>query len=103
MTDRRQPTTENVPLAAGVRRFRQPLPIRVSVEEGKPVRVTTHRRDIPGGHVVTSAGPWRASGVWWEADHWNRDEWEVTLAGGETYRIFHDRDSDKWFLDGVVD
>jgi protein ImuB len=34
---------------------------------------------------------------------WDRDEWEVALAGGPTYRLFRERRSDKWFLDGVVD
>jgi protein ImuB len=36
-------------------------------------------------------------------DPWDRDEWDVALADGPTYRLFRERHSDKWFLEGVVD
>ena len=37
-----------------------------------------------GAHyrVITSAGPWRASGDWWDVDGWARDEWDVALGDG---------------------
>lgn len=38
-----------------------------------------------------------------EGGPWNRDEWEVALADGAVYRIFRDRLTDAWFIDGVVD
>jgi protein ImuB len=91
------------PWPAALRRFRHPVPIRVRLEDGSPVRVTTDRRGLEGGRIVTSAGPWRTSGAWWDSHLWNRDEWDVTLAAGETYRLFHDRQSGNWFLDGIVD
>ena len=34
---------------------------------------------------------------------WNRDEWDVALAGGAVYRVFRDRDTDGWFIDAIVD
>ena len=34
---------------------------------------------------------------------WSRDEWDVALADGAVYRIFRDRTTDGWFIDGVVD
>jgi hypothetical protein len=34
---------------------------------------------------------------------WNRDEWDVSLSDGGVYRIFRDRDTDGWFIDGVFD
>ena len=34
---------------------------------------------------------------------WNRDEWEVALPDGVVCRIFRDRDTDRWFADGVLD
>ncbi len=86
-----------------VRRFRHPVPIRVRVEQGKPSRVTTDRRGLDGGSIGMCAGPWRSSGAWWDSDLWNRDEWDVTLTSGETYRVFHERESGNWFLDGIVD
>lgn len=37
------------------------------------------------------------------AGPWSRDEWDVALADGAVYRIFRDRATDGWFIDGVVD
>jgi len=34
---------------------------------------------------------------------WDRDEWDVTLTGGPTYRLFRERHFDTWFIEGVVD
>jgi protein ImuB len=34
---------------------------------------------------------------------WDRDEWDVTLSDRVTYRIFRERDSEKWFVEGVID
>jgi hypothetical protein len=34
---------------------------------------------------------------------WDRDEWDVTLGDGATYRLFRQRGADAWFVDGVVD
>ncbi len=34
---------------------------------------------------------------------WNRDEWDVSLSDGGVYRIYRDRDRDRWFVDGVID
>jgi protein ImuB len=56
--------------------------------------------------VETYAGPWRTSGGWWIEDikkYWERDEWDVTLSDGATYRVFRERDTDAWFIEGVVD
>ncbi len=34
---------------------------------------------------------------------WNRDEWDVALSDGAIYRLFQDRDTSQWFIDGIVD
>jgi protein ImuB len=34
---------------------------------------------------------------------WNHDEWDVALSDGAVYRIFRDRETDGWFIDGIVD
>jgi protein ImuB len=94
------------PLALALRRFRHPVPARVRVDEGKPSRVTIDRRGFNGGGVARCAGPWRTSGHWWrksESDGWDRDEWDVTLTDGATYRLFRSRDTEQWFVDGVLD
>jgi protein ImuB len=63
--------------ASALRRCRQPVPARVVVKAGQPVRVTSDRRGYPGGSVVAAAGPWRTSGDWWE------DSGRVGMAGEE--------------------
>jgi protein ImuB len=93
--------------ASALRRFRLPVPARVRVEDGRPVRVMTDRRGMPGGAIVEAAGPWRTSGEWWNdgpsARAWDRDEWDVALADGTVYRLFVERDIGQWFLDGLMD
>ena len=140
-------------LVSALRRCRQPVPARVAVTDGRPVRVTTDRRGFAGGTVVHCAGPWRTSGDWWTTDrtlpgrpiephatdarainepraiadaratdepraaddaraprarathetYWSRDEWEVALADGAVYRVFQDRDTGGWFIEGIMD
>ncbi len=88
-----------------LRRFRTPVPARVIVQDGRPVRVTMERRGLDGGTVTAAAGPWRTSGEWWliEKGSWSRDEWDVALSDGALYRVFRDRTADRWFVDGIVD
>ena len=114
-------------VATAIRRFRHPVPIRVQMKHGQPASVSIMRRGLSGGAVDSCAGPWRTSGGWWESripdpesripspgsrvpspgsrapDPWDRDEWDVALADGPTYRLIRERHSDKWFLEGVVD
>ena len=110
------------PVSLALRRFRRPVPARVRTADGKPARVTIDRRGMDGGGVTggagggvtggagggvsVCAGPWRTSGQWWrksESDGWDRDEWDVTLTDGATYRLFRARDTEQWFVDGVLD
>jgi hypothetical protein len=97
-----------------LRRFRHPLPIRVQVSDGKPSSVITTQRGVTGGGVASCAGPWRTSGSWWmqakspepraqSPTSWDRDEWDVALADGPTYRVFRERETNTWFLEGVMD
>ncbi len=83
-----------------LRAYRPPLAAQVVVRDGAPVFVSAG----PGvrGSVVDRAGPWQASGDWWDAP-WSRAEWDVALAGGTLFRIFNDRLRDAWFVDGELD
>jgi protein ImuB len=85
-----------------LRRQRTPPAIRVSVEHGRPVYLAASRRGMPQGAVLQAAGPWRTSGGWW-ALPWSRDEWDVALRSGTVCRIFQDRTTERWFLDGIYD
>jgi protein ImuB len=86
-----------------LRRQRVPPAIRVSVERGRPVHVASSRRGIPYGAVVQAAGPWRTSGAWWTDKSWNRNEWDVALNSGSVCRIYQDRTTHRWFLEGIYD
>lgn len=106
------------PLQSALRRFRIPVPARVTVHEGRPVRLQSDRHGVPSGAVLQAAGPWRTSGEWWHvsggrgpdtprhgaaAGPWDRDEWDVELASGLVYRIFVERDIGQWFIEGAID
>jgi protein ImuB len=96
------PSREDV---MGLRRFRRPIAAGVTVERGAPVRVAPAARRLTGGQVVACAGPWRTSGQWWSlarAD-WDRDEWDVELAGGGCYRLARDRGTGCWAIEGELD
>jgi len=82
----------------GLRVFRPPRPAQVSLRDGQPVFVAA---GSVRGAVLDLAGPWRASGDWWDVA-WSREEWDVALAAG-VYRIFRDRLREAWFLEGELD
>ena len=120
-------------LKSALRRFRFPIPARVVVNEGRPVRVQVDRQGFSGGGIVQAAGPWRTSGNWWDTpgprtasasarepsgelrrDHhavaafgreggWDRDEWDVAMTDGTVYRLVVERGVGQWFLEGVID
>jgi hypothetical protein len=105
-TQRHRGTESKTSPVVALRRFRQPVPIRVHMKQGRPASVSIFQRGLSGGAVDSCAGPWRTSGGWWTSEvsgGWDRDEWDVALAEGPTYRLFRERHSDKWFLEGVVD
>jgi protein ImuB len=106
-----------------IRRFRMPIPARVTLEQGRPVRVSTDRRGFSGGKVERCEGPWRSSGDWWltgvlplapcssplapRSTHahapWDCDEWDVVLSDGVSYRISQARKNSAWFVNGMLD
>ncbi len=101
-------------LKAALRRFRFPIPTRVVVQEGRPIRVQTDRQGFTSGAIVEAAGPWRTSGNWWDtpgprmkreqsSDAWDRDEWDVAMTDGTIYRLVVEREVGQWFLEGVID
>ena len=71
----------------------------MSLVDGEPAFVSAA---AVRGAVVDRAGPWRASGDWWDVA-WSREEWDVALAAGGLYRIFRDRLRDEWFVEGELD
>jgi protein ImuB len=116
-SDIRDPKSTSAMLKSALRRFRFPIPTRVVVSEGRPVRVQTDRQGCSSGAIVQAAGPWRTSGSWWSADKWqvgegdpnqpnppwDRDEWDVAMSDGTIYRLVVEREVGQWFLEGVID
>lgn len=89
-----------------LRRFRPPLRVQVTVENSQPISVACARKKDVQGDVLWKAGPWRASGDWWEREAWSRDEWDLALRNGEAvsfYRLVHDLLGGGWFVEGTYD
>lgn len=82
-------------LPLSLRRFRLPIPVRVRVDDGRPVRVTTDRRGITGGPIVQAAGPWRTSGEWWAGGG-------TRVPGGELREGVQSREGDDRDRDGSL-
>lgn len=82
-----------------LRVFRPPLAAHVEIDDGAPRFLAA-----PGvrGVVASCAGPWHASGDWWD-EMWSREEWDVSLESGGVYRIFLDRIREAWFIEGELD
>ena len=87
-----------------LRRFRPPLRVQVSLENGQPVHLVCQKK--AQGEVLWRAGPWRFSGDWWEREAWSRDEWDIALKKDETIslcRLVHDLLGGGWFVEGTYD
>jgi protein ImuB len=100
-----QPAKEKSAIAA-LRRFRPPLRVTVTFENGEIARIDCPRKKEVQGSVLWKAGPWRSSGDWWERDPWARDEWDIALANQEEtglYRLVHDLLGGGWFVEGTYD
>jgi protein ImuB len=91
--------TASASLRVVLRVFRPPLPARVDLAGGAPAFVSAAG---VRGAVSERAGPWRASGDWWDVA-WSREEWDLRLAGGGLYRVFRDRLREAWFVEGELD
>jgi protein ImuB len=76
------------------RYYRPAMAAQVHVKAERPVAVNAQP-------VLTAAGPWRASGDWWTAAPWDREEWDVELSNGGLYRMY--AASARWFLEGMYD
>ena len=113
--DAREPAREGWLDTAGyhVRRLRQPWPVVVVLGQGRiprAIRFGVRSRDtvFRDGPIAQAAGPWRSSGAWWQPSTegdgaWDRDEWDIALESGAAYRIFQDRKTQQWWVEGEID
>jgi protein ImuB len=95
-----EPEVSAVSFKTAFRIFRPALSAVVELKKDKPAHVAAS--GIRGA-VSTSSGPWRSSGEWWTDTYWARDEWDVELNTGGTYRIYFKLDTRNWLIEGVYD
>jgi hypothetical protein len=84
----------------GLRAIRPPRPVEVFGAWDEPDFV---RGAGFGGRVVALAGPWRLAGEWWTDDGFARDYYDVSLSDGGVYRLYRDRRTAAWFVEGEYD
>jgi protein ImuB len=88
------------PRGLALRRNRPPLSANVELNGRKPAFVWAAGLQ---GEVRTVAGPWHASGEWWEATRsWQHEEWDIELVAGGVYRLAR-IPNQGWFIEGEYD
>lgn len=99
-------SSENNAAVTALRIFRPPMPVTVTLRNGRPAHIACQKRSEIQGEILWSAGPWRSSGDWWEQESWSRDEWDIAVQA-ETeialYRLAHDLLAGRWFIEGTYD
>ncbi|HWA09474.1 MAG TPA: hypothetical protein VG838_08505 [Opitutaceae bacterium] len=80
-----------------LRRFRPSWPLRVTVEQTRPVEVSGPLAGVPAG----VAGPWRVSGEWWRPGAWEVETWHVEMPDGGVYQLA--RTAAGWSVEGILD
>jgi protein ImuB len=100
---RKQHNPQSVPRMV-FRVFRPPIRAKVELAANVPAAILFQGTKKK---VVNASGPWRKDGAWWDkAGEWKRDEWDVELnvpEGKTLYRLFCDRSSGEWFVEGMYD
>jgi protein ImuB len=97
LSDRTEAATlaESRALGLPLRRFRPPRPAQVRFTCGVPIWFSA----APGqGEITDAAGPYRASGNWWDREKWSIEEWDIELSDGALYRL--SKHDDSWFVEG---
>jgi protein ImuB len=105
-TKRQEVAGEGKSAVAALRRFRPPLRVTVTLENGELANVVCSKKKEAQGSVLWKAGPWRSSGDWWQREAWARDEWDIALQNAEgiaLYRLVHDLLGGGWFVEGTYD
>lgn len=80
------------------RRLRPAPAAQVEATPSQPVAV---RCAVASGRLKVTVGPWRASGQWWDAGAWSREDWEVETDRGVTARL--SRSPEGWRMTDLLD
>ncbi len=84
--------------APALRRFRSAARASVLLEDNQPAHLRSAEAQ---GAVAEQAGPYMASGNWWDENAWARAEWDLELAGGVLCRCH--AEANAWQVDGIYD
>jgi protein ImuB len=60
-----------------------------------------HKSEL--GRVRVAAGPWELEEGWWTSHPVRREYWDVEIESGGLYRVYRDRKTQRWFVDGIYD
>ena len=84
-----------------LRALRPPSRAEVRIERGSPVFL---RSAVSQGEILSSAGPWRTTGYWWEeSTHFAVDHYDVQMSDGSVLRLCFDWKTKRWQVDGLYD
>lgn len=75
----------------------------VALRTLSPEETTREKKPKIQGAVQVASGPWTLEESWWGEEPVERDYWDLELAGGGLYRVYRERRSGDWFVDGVYD
>ncbi|MEM7052418.1 MAG: DNA polymerase Y family protein [Acidobacteriota bacterium] len=92
----------------GVRSLRPAQALEILLDErGIPQSVAPATADDARprlqGEIRIASGPWHLEEGWWSQEVVTRDYWDIELGSGGIYRVYRERSSDAWFVDGVYD
>jgi protein ImuB len=91
---------ENLSLLPGavLRRLRSSPVASVLLAKKRPAHLHTTKLQ---GAVRAGKGPYKASGNWWDAQAWDRAEWDLELENGALCQCHSS--GGQWALDGIYD
>jgi protein ImuB len=104
----RPPLAVRVELAEGPGGTARPAMLRATEEPEQLVPAgvgapAPRRKPQVTGTVRVASGPWHLEEGWWGDQPVEREYWDVELAEGGVYRLYHDRQRGQWLVDGVYD
>lgn len=91
-------------LRPALRRLRPPETVFVTVEIARPAVFTFRSRRYSVERVY---GPWQASGDWWNATHWEAEEWDLSARSKDGAMLcccmVRDLLRNQWKMTGLYD
>ena len=92
---------EEVPSHLALRMFRPSQFVRVTFRDNQPRVLLWQGARL---EITAAAGPWHASGSWWDGQAWDNDLWDVVTAEPfQALRLRQDQASKSWFVVGLYD